>query len=96
MADKVNIEILGIIENMSYFQAAPDQPPIYIFGRGGGQRLAEVQGVPLLGEIPLDQAIREGGDEGVPIVLSAPESSTAKAFRTTADKLIGRLPVPVA
>jgi ATP-binding protein involved in chromosome partitioning len=52
--------------------------------------------VPLLGEIPLDQAIREGGDEGVPIVLSAPESSTAKAFRTTADKLIGRLPVPVA
>ncbi|HEX4840923.1 MAG TPA: Mrp/NBP35 family ATP-binding protein [bacterium] len=96
MADKVNIEILGIIENMSYFQPAPDQPPVYIFGRGGGRRLAEVQGVPLLGEIPLDTAIREGGDEGIPIVLSAPESSTAKAFRTTADKLIQRLPVPVA
>src|SRR5216684_2069293 len=74
MADKVNIEVMGIIENMSYFQAAPDQPPIYIFGRGGGQRLAEVQGVPLLGEIPLDPAIREGGDEGTPITLSAPDS----------------------
>ncbi|HEX9531152.1 MAG TPA: Mrp/NBP35 family ATP-binding protein [bacterium] len=96
MADKVNIEVMGIIENMSYFQAAPDQPPIYIFGRGGGLRLAEVQGVPLLGEIPLDQAIREGGDEGTPIVLSAPDSPVAKAFRTTADKLIRRLPVPVA
>ena len=96
MADKVNIEVMGIIENMSYFQAAPDQPPIYIFGRGGGQRLAEVQGVPLLGEIPLDPAIREGGDEGVPITLSAPDSPVAKSFRTTADKLIRRLPVPVA
>ena len=96
MAEKVNIEVLGIIENMSYYQAAPDQPPVYIFGRGGGQRLAEVQSVPLLGEIPLDPAVREGGDNGVPVILSAPESPAAKAFRATAERLVRRLPIPVA
>src|SRR5438093_2707313 len=96
MAEKVNIEVLGIIENMSYYQAAPDQPPVYIFGRGGGQRLAEAQSVPLLGEIPLDPAVREGGDEGVPVILSAPESPAAKAFRATAERLVRRLPIPVA
>src|SRR5437667_155294 len=96
MAEKVNIEVLGIIENMSYYRAAPDQPPVYIFGRGGGQRLAEVQSVPLLGEIPLDPAVREGGDEGVPVILSAPESPAAKAFRATAERLVKRLPIPVA
>src|SRR2546428_705713 len=96
MAEKVNIEVLGIIEDMSYYQTAPDQPPVYIFGRGGGQRLAEAQSVPLLGEIPLDPAVREGGDEGVPVILSAPESPAAKAFRATAERLLRRLPIPVA
>jgi len=96
MADKVNIEVLGVIENMSYYQAAPDQPPTYIFGRGGGLRLAEALGVPVLGEIPLDTAIREGSDEGVPLVSSRPDSAAAQAFRAAAQHLVKRLPIPVA
>src|SRR3989304_5795625 len=64
MAEKVNMEVLGIIENMSWFQAAPADPPVYIFGRGGGRRPAELLGVPLLGGVPLDPAIRGGGEPG--------------------------------
>jgi len=95
MAEKVNIEVLGVIENMSGYQPAPGQPPVYIFGRGGGLRLAEALGVPLLGEIPLDPAIREGGDAGVPVVLSQPDGPAARAFRAAAERLMRRLPVPV-
>ena len=70
--DKVNVPVLGLVENMSYFTPAelPDNR-YYIFGRGGGKRLAEELHIPLLGEIPLVQSIREGGDEGTPIVLQA-------------------------
>lgn len=70
--DKVNVPVLGLVENMSYFTPAelPDNK-YYIFGRGGGKRLAEELHIPLLGEIPLVQSIREGGDEGTPIVLQA-------------------------
>lgn len=96
MAEKVNMEVLGIIENMSYYQVGPNQPPAYIFGRGGGLRLAEALSVPLLGEIPLDETIREGSDTGVPVVLSAAEGAAAKAFRATAERLVRRLPIAVA
>ena len=70
--DKVNVPVLGLVENMSYFTPAelPDNK-YYIFGRGGGKRLAEELQIPLLGEIPLVQSIREGGDQGTPIVLQA-------------------------
>ena len=70
--DKVNVPVLGLVENMSYFTPAelPDNK-YYIFGRGGGKRLAEELDIPLLGEIPLVQSIREGGDQGTPIVLQA-------------------------
>ncbi|MBQ7649144.1 MAG: Mrp/NBP35 family ATP-binding protein [Paludibacteraceae bacterium] len=70
--DKVNVPVLGLVENMSYFTPAelPDNK-YYIFGRGGGKRLAEELHIPLLGEIPLVQSIREGGDQGTPIVLQA-------------------------
>ncbi len=94
MAEKVNMEVLGVIENMSWFQAAPDAPPVYIFGRGGGLRLAELLGVPLLGEIPLDPAIREGSDAGAPIVATHPDSPASRAFRQVASRLAERLPVP--
>lgn len=68
--DKVNVTVLGLIENMSYFTPAelPDNK-YYIFGHGGGKRLADELHIPLLGEVPLVQSIREGGDEGSPIVL---------------------------
>jgi len=94
MAEKVNMEVSGVIENMSYFQTAPGAPPIYIFGRGGGATLARQLGVPLLGEVPLDQAVREGGDVGQPIVLSAPESLAAQALRQAAKRLREIVPLP--
>ncbi len=68
--EKVNVPVLGLIENMSYFTPAElPNNKYYIFGRGGGKRLAEELQIPLLGEVPLVQSIREGGDEGTPIVL---------------------------
>ena len=68
--DKVNVPVIGLIENMSYFTPAElPENKYYIFGHGGGRRLAEELHIPLLGEVPLVQSIREGGDEGTPIVL---------------------------
>ncbi len=94
MAEKVNMEVIGVVENMSYYQPTPDAPPVYIFGQGGGASLARQLEVPLMGEIPLDQAIREGGDHGRPIVSSAPDAPAAKAFRKAAERLREALPVP--
>ncbi len=94
MAEKVNMEVVGVVENMSYYQAAPDDPPVYIFGRGGGAQLAAELGVPLLGEIPLDQSIREGGDTGRPVVLAAPTAPAAVAFRAAAQRLRDAVPLP--
>ncbi|HEY3248627.1 MAG TPA: Mrp/NBP35 family ATP-binding protein [bacterium] len=94
MAEKVNMELVGVIENMSYYQAAPGAEPVYIFGRGGGADLARQLEVPLLAEIPLDQTIREGGDEGRPVVVSAPDSPAARAFRVAAERLREAVPLP--
>lgn len=92
MAEKVNMEVIGVIENMSGFTPAPGQPPIDLFGRGGGLRLAEQLGVPLLGEIPIDVAMREGADTGQPVVKGHPESPAARVLRETARRLAERLP----
>lgn len=85
MFRNVNVPVLGMIENMAYF-TPPDMPDrrYYLFGQGGARRLAEKLGVPLLGEIPLEQCVRESGDEGTPIVVAAPDSRSARAFRDTA------------
>ena len=79
MFKKVNVPLLGIIENMSYYQT-PSGDRVEIFGHGGGRLEAQRQGIPFLGEIPLFTEIRVSGDEGVPIVVSAPESAPAQAF----------------
>ncbi|MCI0534049.1 MAG: Mrp/NBP35 family ATP-binding protein [Verrucomicrobiales bacterium] len=79
MFEKVNVPILGIIENMSYF-TAPNGQRCEIFGHGGGRSMAEKQRVPFLGEIPIFTEIRESGDAGVPIVVSAPTSAPSKGF----------------
>jgi ATP-binding protein involved in chromosome partitioning len=79
MFEKVNVPILGIVENMSYF-TAPNGERIEIFGHGGGRAEAIRKGVPFLGEVPIFTEIREGGDSGKPIVASAPERPSAKAF----------------
>ncbi|MBI2947582.1 MAG: Mrp/NBP35 family ATP-binding protein [Verrucomicrobia bacterium] len=76
---KVNVPILGIVENMSYFQT-PSGERVEIFGHGGGRAEAERQNVPFLGEIPLFTEIRVSGDQGIPIVVSAPDEAPAQSF----------------
>jgi ATP-binding protein involved in chromosome partitioning len=86
MFQKVNVPILGIVENMSYF-TAPGGQRVEIFGHGGGRAEAERQGVPFLGEVPLFTEIREGGDKGIPITISDPESAPGEAFIRVAEAL---------
>ena len=91
MFRKVDVPLLGIVENMSYF-VAPDTGRRYdIFGHGGARKEAERLGVTFLGEVPLEMVIRETSDTGTPVVVSAPESPAAKAYRDIALKVRGRL-----
>lgn len=87
MFEMVQVPVLGVVENMSYF-IAPDTGTRYdIFGTGGGERLATQYGVPYLGAIPLGMEVREGGDKGVPVVVSQPDSPQAIAFRRVAEEV---------
>jgi ATP-binding protein involved in chromosome partitioning len=86
MFQKVNVPILGIVENMSYF-TAPGGQRVEIFGHGGGQEEARRQNVSFLGEVPIFTEIREGGDKGIPVTISAPESTPGRAFISIAEKL---------
>ncbi|MFO1487289.1 MAG: Mrp/NBP35 family ATP-binding protein, partial [Verrucomicrobiota bacterium] len=86
MFEKVNVPILGIVENMSYF-TAPNGDRIEIFGHGGGQGEAQRKGVPFLGEVPLFTEIREGGDKGRPVVVSSPDHPAGKALLQVARTL---------
>jgi ATP-binding protein involved in chromosome partitioning len=79
MFKKVNVPILGIVENMSYF-TTPNGERVEIFGHGGGQEEAARQKVPFLGEVPIFTEIREGGDRGMPIVVSASNHAAGRAF----------------
>jgi len=79
MFRKVNVPILGIVENMSYF-TAPNGERVEIFGHGGGKEEAARQNVPFLGEVPIFTEIREGGDRGMPVVVSTPNHAAATAF----------------
>jgi len=91
MFQKVNVPILGIVENMSYF-TTPGGERVEIFGHGGGQAEAARQNVPFLGEVPLFTEIREGGDRGVPVVVSTPDQPAGQAFVKIAEALRQRLP----
>ena len=86
MAAKVNLPVKGVIENMSWF-TGDDGVRYELFGSGGGAELAEELGVPLLGQLPLVTAIREGGDEGRPIVAVDPDSEPALMFRNIAERI---------
>jgi ATP-binding protein involved in chromosome partitioning len=90
MFEKVNVPILGIVENMSYF-TAPNGDRIEIFGHGGGRAEAQRQEIPFLGEIPLFTQIREGGDSGIPVVVSAPSDPWGQAFIRIAETLRNKL-----
>jgi ATP-binding protein involved in chromosome partitioning len=94
MFEKVSVPVLGIVENMSFF-VPPDLPDhkYWIFGKGGGARVARELGVDFLGEIPIDARIVEGGDIGKPILAYAPDSPPAVALREIAEKIVRRLAV---
>jgi ATP-binding protein involved in chromosome partitioning len=90
MFQRVNVPILGIIENMSYF-TAPGGQRVEIFGHGGGRAEAARQNIQFLGEIPLFTEIREAGDRGVPVVVSAPKEAAAQRFIQVAQTLLSKL-----
>jgi ATP-binding protein involved in chromosome partitioning len=91
MFQRLNVPMLGIVENMSYFIAPDTGARYHIFGEGGGQRVAEEYGVPLLAQLPLDPETRKGGDEGAPITVRRPDSAQAQAFRELATRVVQRL-----
>ncbi len=94
MFQQMNVPVLGIVENMSYF-IPPDMPDKQydIFGSGGGEKTATELGVPLLGCVPLEISTRMGGDNGVPIVVGEPDSRSAKALKAIALTIAGKVSV---
>jgi ATP-binding protein involved in chromosome partitioning len=91
MATKVGIPVLGVVENESFFVCDGCEKRHEIFGKGGGVKAAEYAQAPLLGQIPLEVAVREWGDAGTPVVESAPSSESARAFAAIAERLVQRL-----
>jgi len=92
MFDKVNVPVLGLIENMSYFMSPSDGKRYDIFGSGGGEREAKRLRVPLLGQIPIDIATREAGDRGIPVVNEDRQSPVSTEFKRIAEGLRKVLP----
>src|SRR6187431_3044296 len=93
MAQKVGIPLLGVVENESYFICDGCEKRHELFGSGGGQKVADFASAPLLGQIPINPAIREWGDAGTPVVQAAPDSSIGQAFMDVAERLAGRVAV---
>jgi ATP-binding protein involved in chromosome partitioning len=95
MAAKVDLEVLGVIENMSGF-TTPEGERFTIFGEGGGQLLADELGVPLLGKVPLSEELREHADTGAPLVLAEPDAPASQAVRQTARGIVAATPQELA
>src|SRR5205823_403691 len=93
MYKKLNIPPIGIVENMSHFVCPECGHDADIFGGGGGERMAADLGVPFLGRIPIYQPIREGGDAGVPLMMSEPDSPAARAFMAAAERTAAQLSI---
>lgn len=96
MFSKLNVPIVGVIENMSYFQCPHCSERINIFGEGGGRKISEKFDIPFLGEIPLFTQIMEGSDKGKPVIISDPNSIQANALRKMASITAGRISVIAA
>jgi ATP-binding protein involved in chromosome partitioning len=92
MFKKMDVPILGIVENMSYLEW-PDGSLRRIFGEGGGEQLARMAGAPLLANLPIDENVRAGGDQGQPVVVADPESPGAKALNDLAQSVAARISV---
>ena len=96
MFERTNTPVLGVVENMAGFICPCCGERYEIFGRAGGQRLAMQTGVELLGEVPLEVGVREGGDAGVPILVADPHAPAAEALRGVADRVAEKVEAPVA
>ncbi len=93
-ARKLKLAVRGVVENMSWF-TGDDGTRYELFGSGGGARLADDLGVPLLGQVPLVPALREGGDEGTPVTVSEPDGEAARAFSALAERVVALGPARV-
>lgn len=93
MFQTVNVPILGVVENMAWFTPPGHTEKYHLFGEGGGKRIEQEFGVPLLGQIPIEVPVREGGDRGAPIVTTDPDSSAAKAILEIAGRMAQRVSV---
>ncbi|HIH46655.1 MAG TPA: Mrp/NBP35 family ATP-binding protein [Candidatus Nitrosotenuis sp.] len=96
MFNKLNVPIIGVIENMSYFICPKCSDKHYIFGEGGARRISEQFSIPFLGEIPLNSGIMEGSDKGKPIILSHPNSPSAEAIRVSAKNVAAQCSIIAA
>ncbi len=88
MFQQVKVELLGIVENMSYLVIPESGQKLDIFGQGGGERTAEAMGVPFLGSLPLDPRVRIGGDTGRPVALLGPDDAKASGFYEIAQRVV--------
>ena len=93
MFRQLNIPVLGVVENMSFFVCGHCNERTDIFGNGGGQRMAEDLKIPFLGGVPIDTRVRSGGDEGNPIVAAAPDAPAAQAFIEVAGKVAAQISI---
>ncbi len=93
MLQTVKVPILGVVENESYFVCDGCDKRHELFGSGGGQLIADFSSAPLLGQIPVDPAVRESGDSGTPVMRSAPDSSVGKAIKSIAERIADRVSV---
>jgi ATP-binding protein involved in chromosome partitioning len=92
MFRQLNVPVFGVVENMSYLEL-PDGTRMDIFGTGGGERLAKEGNVAFLGTIPMDAKVREGGDNGRPVVIEDPDSPAATALRGIAEVIAAKISV---
>ncbi len=92
MFRQLNVPVFGVVENMSYLEL-PDGTRMDIFGSGGGERLARESEVPFIGAIPMDAIVRQGGDSGVPVVISSPDSAVAKALNAITMEIAAKISV---
>ena len=93
MFQTVNVPILGVVENMAWFTPPGSSERFHLFGAGGGERIEREFGVPVLGQVPIEIAVREGGDSGRPIVLADPTSASAQALTEIAGKVAQRISI---
>ncbi len=96
MFEKLNVPLLGVVENMSHFICPNCDEKHYIFGEGGGKKISEQFNMPFLGEIPLNTGIMSGSDLGKPIMITDPDSPGAVAFRTSAKNIAAQCSILAA